>query len=117
MTGSPIPDVLPEGNNAGQMSVLTLSGNAFSGTLPSVIGSFQSLTKLLLQDNAFSGDVPSGLSSLESLVELQIQGNDFDSVPPSICNLRNASEGGMLETYVSDCDEVGCTCCTECSEQ
>ena len=114
MTGRPIPDVLPEGNNVGQMSVMKLSSNGFSGTLPSIIGSFQSLTKLWLQDNVFVGDVPSELSNLQSLVELQIQGNDFDSVPPSMCNLRNASGGGLLETYVSDCDEVGCTCCTEC---
>ena len=117
VVGSVIPDVLPEGNNAGRISKIFFTGNELSGTLPSSIGAFEGLTKLLLQDNSFTGAVPSEIAQLQSLQDLWIQENDFDGVPPDICSLRNSSDDGVLETYTSDCEEVGCTCCTGCGPQ
>ena len=121
MTGAPIPNVLLA-DFTGTITKLAFNGNAFTGTIPSAIGAFQSLQQLILNNNHFVGALPEEVGALQDLTELQIQGNMFTSVPDGICDLRGegdeeGEEALFLETYISDCEDVGCTCCTACGAQ
>lgn len=92
--------------------VLDIRDATFRGTLPSAFRELaNSLQRLHLQDNAFNGTVPTTFGQLTSLNALNLQGNSLvGSIAPEICNLRSDE---LLELTV-DCDEVACSCCTEC---
>lgn len=67
---------------------ISLGDNNLSGTLPSAIGSFPSLTSLYLAGNALSGPLPASLGSLSSLRLLYLDNNQFTgTIPASLGSL------------------------------
>lgn len=94
---------------------LDVSEAAFRGTLPTTISNLgDTIKQLKLNDNTFTGTVPVAFGNLEVLNVLTLQGNDLvGSISPEICALRGDGPTDLQELSV-DCDEVFCSCCTEC---
>ncbi|CAN6252546.1 unnamed protein product [Urochloa humidicola] len=75
------------------LASLTLAGNRFHGSLPSVVPLPPSLLFLDLSDNAFSGEIPGSLFTPSSgLQELYLSRNGFSGViPPQLSLLSSLS--------------------------
>ena len=89
---------------------LYLHHNAFTGTIPSVWGtSLPNLVDLLVYENQLVGTIPSSLGQIDTLTRFEFQVNNFiGSVDSFLCTARSWTE------LIGDCDEVVCTCCTQC---
>jgi len=118
-----------------RMTVLDLSHNLLSGTIPAVFGfeqdftfidgQFQqqlqpsdTLTEIHLAHNFLTGIVPDTLGELQNLEILKLEGNRLiGSIPDEICDLT-FEYGGDLEYLWADCAgadaEVSCECCSKC---
>ena len=60
------------------------------GTLPTSIGSFQSMTSMAIRDSIISGTIPSTIGLLTSLATLRLSNNRlFGSIPSSIGNIKS----------------------------
>ncbi|KAL4300630.1 hypothetical protein AHAS_Ahas17G0220100 [Arachis hypogaea] len=76
--------------SATSLKVLDLSGNSFSGTLPSDIGNLFMLEELRVANNSLHGEVPSGIVNCRFLRVLDLQGNRFSgSIPSFLAELGN----------------------------
>lgn len=73
----PIRDI-----NFTSLSVLDLSRNLFSFTVPNWIFSLKSLVSLHLSRNGFEGPIPIGLKNMTSLRNLDLSWNGFNSTIP-----------------------------------
>ena len=117
MTGS-IPDTW--GTMMPGLTIVALSGNMLTGTLPGIFGSLVNLTYLDVSDNLLTGTVPSvELSQSTSLEILSLAFNSMltGSMEP-VCGAAAvaAAEAAVptLEILEADCDQVDCPCCTTC---
>jgi Leucine-rich repeat (LRR) protein len=111
LTG-PIPDTW--GTMMPGPTIVALSGNLFTGTLPGTFGIMVNLTYLDVSKNLLTGTVPSAdLSQSTSLEELSLSFNSLTGSMDEICSGSSASAAslGILE---ADCGEVVCPCCTTC---
>jgi hypothetical protein len=63
------------------LTVLDLSNNGFSGTIPSEFGSVRGLQHLALANNRLTGAVPNSLTSLSMLRTLTLGGNSLTRLP------------------------------------
>ncbi|KAL7193770.1 hypothetical protein ACSBR2_025402 [Camellia fascicularis] len=59
------------------LEILDLSWNQISGSIPRVVGSFQSLTSLNLSRNSFSGPIPNTIGNLITLDYLDLSYNNL----------------------------------------
>ncbi|XP_054782216.1 pollen receptor-like kinase 3 [Prosopis cineraria] len=85
---------IPEINRIGFLRALYLSGNQFSGEIPSdFFQKMRSLKKLWLNDNNFTGQIP---SQIPLLLELHLENNQFSG------NLPNLSKTLLIEFDVSN---------------
>ncbi|MED6192535.1 hypothetical protein PIB30_011064 [Stylosanthes scabra] len=78
---------IPQLNRIGFLKAMYLSGNKFSGDIPS--GYFQrmkSLKKLWLSNNEFTGQIPPSLADIPQLVELHLENNQFRGNIPNLEN-------------------------------
>lgn len=76
---------IPELNRLGALKAIYLSGNQFSGEIPSdYFAKMESLKKVFMSDNKFMGKIPSSLVQLPNLLELHLQNNQFSGSVPSI---------------------------------
>ncbi|XP_009122402.1 receptor-like protein 32 [Brassica rapa] len=66
------------------LTTLDLSGNDFSGHIPSSIGDLSNLTFLDLSDNRFSGQIPSVIGNLSHLTHLDLSVNHLSGQIPSV---------------------------------
>ncbi|CAN7112766.1 unnamed protein product [Brassica rapa subsp. narinosa] len=74
------------------LTTLDLSGNDFSGHIPSSIGDLSNLTFLDLSDNRFSGQIPSVIGNLSHLTHLVFQSNQISGqIPIALLNLTELS--------------------------
>ncbi|KAF8401115.1 hypothetical protein HHK36_014419 [Tetracentron sinense] len=75
---------IPEFNRIGALKAIYLSGNLFSGEIPSdFFLKMGSLKKLWLSGNRFTGEIPGSLAKLPRLIELHLENNRFSgSIPP-----------------------------------
>ncbi|XP_057976354.1 pollen receptor-like kinase 3 [Malania oleifera] len=75
---------IPDFNRLGALKAIYLSGNQFSGEIPSdFFVKMTSLKKVWLSNNNFTGEIPSSLSQLPRLIELHLENNQFTgSIPP-----------------------------------
>ncbi|XP_030491541.1 pollen receptor-like kinase 3 isoform X2 [Cannabis sativa] len=74
---------IPEFSKLGVLKSLLLSGNAFSGDIPSDFFShLNSLKKVWLNENQFTGNVPESLGQLTHLIELHLENNQFTGSIP-----------------------------------
>jgi hypothetical protein len=90
------------------LTYLSLGSNLLSGTIPSSLGALLDLTYLSLGSNQLSGTIPSSLGALTALTSLFLEYNHLVGTMP-FCNSVQS-----FEYLVTDCEEVNCTCCTEC---
>lgn len=76
---------IPEFNRMGALKAIYVSGNQFSGEIPTdYFAEMGSLKKLWLSENKFSGKIPSSVSQLSRLIELHLEDNQFSGKIPSI---------------------------------
>lgn len=76
---------IPEFNRMGALKAIYLSGNQFSGDIPTdYFTKMGSLKKLWLSENKFSGKIPSSVSQLSRLMELHLEDNQFSGEIPSM---------------------------------
>lgn len=75
---------IPSFNRIGALKAIYLSGNRFSGEIPSdFFSQMESLKKVWLSENAFTGLIPSSLNKPSRLVELHLENNQFSgNIPP-----------------------------------
>jgi len=76
---------IPEFNQVGALKAIFLSGNQFSGEIPSdYFSKMESLKKVWLSSNNFTGEIPESLGKLPHLIELHLEDNQFSGAIPSI---------------------------------
>lgn len=90
--------------------LLDLLGNNLTGEIPAEIGGMQNLTFLLLKDNHLNGIIPESMAYLTNLDTVVIDKNDLMGGASNLCPLKLKA----LTVFISDCNEVNCTCCTLC---
>ncbi|XP_042485979.1 pollen receptor-like kinase 3 [Macadamia integrifolia] len=75
---------IPEFNRLGALKAIFLSGNRFSGDIPSdFFSTMGSLKKIWLSQNAFTGEIPSSLASVPHPIEIHLEDNRFSGkIPP-----------------------------------
>ncbi|KAE8693384.1 Leucine-rich repeat receptor-like serine/threonine-protein kinase BAM1 [Hibiscus syriacus] len=60
-----------------------------SGGLPTSLGNFSGVQKLLLDGNKFSGEIPAEIGNLQQLSKIDFSHNKFSgSMPPEICKCK-----------------------------
>uniref|UniRef100_A0A0D9XTC3 Receptor kinase-like protein Xa21 n=1 Tax=Leersia perrieri TaxID=77586 RepID=A0A0D9XTC3_9ORYZ len=71
------------GANLGNLFMLDLRENGFSGGIPLSLAELQSLELLFLYSNRLSGEIPPALSNLSSLIHLDLDTNMLSGTIPS----------------------------------
>ncbi|KAJ3672286.1 hypothetical protein LUZ60_007007 [Juncus effusus] len=77
--GGEIPDI----SSLGNLKLLYLSENRFSGNIPLSLASLHRIKVVALSDNSLSGSIPVELTSIKRLISLQLQNNLLTGqIPP-----------------------------------
>ncbi|KAK9734474.1 hypothetical protein RND81_04G142300 [Saponaria officinalis] len=79
---------------------LDLSGNVFSGPIPSQIGNCRFLNSIDLSGNRLSGMIPVELAGLDRLKKLDLGDNQLSGLVPVVRNLKVVVVGGVVEVTV-----------------
>ncbi|XP_059644578.1 LOW QUALITY PROTEIN: pollen receptor-like kinase 3 [Cornus florida] len=83
---------IPQFNRLGALKAIYLSGNQFSGDIPSdYFAKMESLKKVWLPRNNFTGGVPSSLANVDNLIELHLENNQFSGAIPAFGQTTLAS--------------------------
>lgn len=89
------------------LNTMDISGNMFSGEIPSILGDCNALVVLVMKDNHFQGSIPQSISSLRSIEELDLSNNNLSGEIPKFLaafdfleflNLSYNNFEGMLPT-------------------
>ena len=99
-------------------SILSINLYKFGqhGTLPTSIGSFQSMTSMAIRDTIISGTIPSTVGLLTSLATLRLSKNRlFGSIPSSIgglsllyyLNMQNNALNGIIDSGIGSLTKMG----------
>ncbi|RXH92456.1 hypothetical protein DVH24_033352 [Malus domestica] len=101
---------LPQLGNLSNLERLYLSGNKFSGEIPSEIGALKQLSSLHLEHNSLTGSVPSELGYCVKLVDVNLASNSITGNIPRTLSLisslnslnlsQNSLTGLIPETLV-----------------
>lgn len=85
------------------VSILSLSSNGLSGTIPSTIGQLTSLTSLYLGDNELIGTIPSTIGQLSlNLFALSLSNNQLSgTIPQTIGQLSSLSFLGLNDNRLT----------------
>lgn len=95
-----------------KLDMISFHSNRMTGTIQSAVGRLSKLRTLSLGDNLLTGEIPREIADMTSLVSLGLEDTQLSgTVHESICVLKSVK----LDTFAVDCDEVSCTCCTNCS--
>ena len=96
--GGSVTSIPTEIGNFSNLQRLLISGTKASGQIPVEIGSCQSLRLLDLSFNTLQSPIPTELGSLSKLQSLFLAGNQFnsDDMPPQICSRFTSSQGTLL---------------------
>ena len=118
LNGNRLDGTLPAFLTISTLEMLDVSDNQVTGNLEDLYGGnvnttfANGMTSLVLSDNLLTGEVPNIFRNLVLLEELRLDGNDFSGeVGESFCALQT---DGFLTDFSADCDELTCSCCTEC---
>ncbi|GKY97738.1 hypothetical protein MPSEU_000732000 [Mayamaea pseudoterrestris] len=102
------------GSNHPDLASLSITNATLSGPIPTEIGLLSGLRRVWLYENSLSGQVPSELSNLPDLEVLELYENNLSgSMPSTVCD-RIQSAAYDFKALTADCQEVSCSCCTEC---
>ncbi|KAG6794281.1 hypothetical protein POTOM_003523 [Populus tomentosa] len=84
------PFLLPKNSHV-NLSLLSISMNHFQGQIPSEIGArFPGLTVLLMSDNGFSGSIPFSLGNISSMQVLDLSNNNLQGqISEGIVNMSS----------------------------
>lgn len=93
-----------------ELIMLDLVRNSLTGTIPSELAQLTSLKFLLLKENKLTGPIPAEFASLTKLDTFLLEQNNVSGGALSMCNAPDMS----VRTFVSDCSETGCECCSKC---
>jgi len=112
------------------LTKLQLYNNDFSGTLDVLFeetyshnngsiskyidSSFASMLQdLRLHNNMLEGTIPAQFGNFHVLKSLHLWGNDLTGgvEESGVCELRKTED---LQVFEADCQEIGCTCCSDC---
>ncbi|KAF8079512.1 hypothetical protein N665_1021s0007 [Sinapis alba] len=90
-------------NQCSDLTGLDLSGNNFSGALPSNISFLiPFVTTLDLSYNQFSGEIPAGLSNVTFLNTLMLHHNQFTGqLPPELASLQRLKELSVADNQLT----------------
>merc|ERR1712176_685871 len=115
-----------------------LSGNRFSGNIPSDIEKMQSLKEIMLYDNKLTGTIPNQITFLKNVNRISLSYNDFKGTIPSeigkmehltLLHLHGNGLTGTLDISqsvdsITDCGEtsaipslVECNDCSFCCNE
>merc|ERR1712176_198428 len=115
-----------------------LSGNRFSGNIPSDIEKMQSLKEIMLYDNKLTGTIPNQITFLNNVIRISMSYNDFRGTIPSeigkmehltLLHLHSNRLTGTLDINravdsITDCGEtasmpnmVDCDQCSYCCNE
>ena len=75
----PLPDI----SSMTSLQMLSLFGNAFTGTIPSYYGTLDGLSLLYLSNNDLTGTIPYQLGDMPSLAEFLLQDNSLTGTLPA----------------------------------
>ena len=93
---------------------MDLENNKFTGFLPkSFSNNLVEIESINVANNMLSGPIPEDIIYYEDLQEAYFHGNNFMSMPSSVCNGTEILSS-TIKVLTADCDEVSCSCCTEC---
>ncbi|XP_044354744.1 LRR receptor-like serine/threonine-protein kinase RGI2 [Triticum aestivum] len=105
VTGAGLTGFIPDDlSRCSHLTVLDMSNNSLSGSIPSSLGNLApSLKQLHLFSNLLSGELPVSLSELWLVESLRIGDNPELSgqIPESFSKLRNVITLGMAQTNIS----------------
>ncbi|XP_049380926.1 probable inactive receptor kinase At1g27190 [Solanum stenotomum] len=74
--------------------ILDLSNNSFSGSIPAELGNCTYLNKLMLNNNKLSGNIPPEISRLTRLKVLSVANNNLSGKIPPFSGLSDFEYGG-----------------------
>ncbi|PHT47152.1 hypothetical protein CQW23_11360 [Capsicum baccatum] len=84
------------------LSILNVSGNKFSGSMPIGIGNLQQLSVLNLSKNGFSGTIPSSIGTLYKLTVVDLSGQNFSGeIPFDLAGLPNLQVIALQQNKLS----------------
>jgi hypothetical protein len=87
-----------------------MAANSFTGTLPSEIGLWTSLTFFAVMTNSLTGTIPETIANWTLIKYAYFNDNNFSgSMPDAICEFISA------EDFLTANCELLCSCCTNCS--
>jgi len=115
LDGNPISKMIPSQiGKLTQLESLSIADAQLTGTLPTEMGHLTNLRRMWLSNNELSGSVPSEFTKLSGLELLKVQKNSLTGeIPEGVCSIVTSSEYEH-RSIMADCDEVVCSCCTEC---
>ncbi|XP_043805998.1 receptor-like protein 13 [Manihot esculenta] len=107
--------ITPEiGTYLPRLRYVKMSGNGFSGSLPSSLGNMSLLAYLDLSNNKLSGNIPEGLGNMHFLRVLDLSMNNISgSLPSNFCSSkikeiylsRNGLQGSLEDAFYG-CSEL-----------
>lgn len=88
---------------------ISLSGNNFTGSIPTYLGGCTSLEYISLNNNVFHGTMPSELAALRNLKTMNIQQNTITGhMPPEVCVLQRENAVRMEADFCRNTVIAGC---------
>ena len=83
-------------------TILNFYNISLSGSLPTEIGNFTNLEKLILYGNQLSGEIPPEIGNLTNLLWVDLSDNQFTGlIPPTIGNLTNLTRLALHNNQLS----------------
>ncbi|KAL7578251.1 hypothetical protein ACA910_012670 [Epithemia clementina (nom. ined.)] len=116
LDGNTIKGVIPETIAIFDgLASLSITDAHLTGSIPDEMAALTDLQRLWLYNNKLSGSIPEAVAAAWSSMEVfEIYGNDLNgTMPVAICTAVQNS-GYELATITADCQEIECSCCTEC---
>ena len=84
-----------------------------SGEIPTDLSKCPNLKRLIMEKNKFTGTIPSELGTLKHLDFFVTIDNELSgSMPTEVCN---NVDSGTLKYLFTDCRDVSCSCCSDCT--